>query len=372
MAKPLIKWPGGKAGEIDRFRCLIPEFDRYVEPFFGGGALYFNLSPKSAAINDISASLMSFYSLVKQQDPMLHSLLISYNTSFTDILKLCEAYFNDIYDIYNSRRLEAQGQYGSIAINSLEDLTDNLLSHAGSLKTIVRDYDAFRLHLVKSAEDKMKRIIRNPASKNYTLSELKDNLITGFASGFYMYFRSVFNDIGRSAIKYDDAYKAANFYFIREYCYGSMFRYNKKGEFNIPYGGMSYNRKNFLAKIDYLFSSEVGSLLSGARLYSMDFEDFLNEIRLTDRDFIFLDPPYDTDFSDYEGQKFDKADQRRLADYLRGMRARFILVIKNTEYIYDLYRKDFRILSFDNRYTYNVRSRNNRSVRHLIITNIPD
>jgi DNA adenine methylase len=369
MAKPLIKWPGGKAGEIEKFRHLIPEYDRYVEPFFGGGALYFCLAPKSAAINDISSSLMNFYRLVKQQDMGLHDLLVSYSTSFTDILTLCEVYYNDIYGIYYALR---SGVRSAAAEKGLEDFTADLVRHLRSLTAIVRDYDAFRLHLAKAAKDKMNRIIKNPGSKNYTCKDLKDNLITGFASGFYMYFRAVFNDISQSGSKYDDAYKAANFYFIREYCYGSMFRYSKKSGFNIPYGGISYNKKNFLAKIDYLFSSEVSELLSGAQLYNMDFEDFLNKINLTDRDFLFLDPPYDTDFSDYEGHKFDRADQKRLADYLRSVKARFILVIKNTDYIYDLYRRDFRILSFDNRYTYNVRSRNNRVVKHLIITNISD
>mgnify|MGYP000541494504 FL=1 len=37
---PLIKWPGGKSREIDKIKPLIPEHKRYVEPFFGGGALF--------------------------------------------------------------------------------------------------------------------------------------------------------------------------------------------------------------------------------------------------------------------------------------------------------------------------------------------
>ena len=35
--KTLIKWPGGKAHEIKYIENLIPEYDRYIEPFFGGG-----------------------------------------------------------------------------------------------------------------------------------------------------------------------------------------------------------------------------------------------------------------------------------------------------------------------------------------------
>ena len=48
--KPIIKWPGGKSGEIQKIHDLIPPFDRYIEPFFGGGALFFHLMPPRAAV----------------------------------------------------------------------------------------------------------------------------------------------------------------------------------------------------------------------------------------------------------------------------------------------------------------------------------
>ena len=60
----------------------------------------------------------------------------------------------------------------------------------------------------------------------------------------------------------------------------------------------------------------------------------------------------------------------RLAQFLQGTPARFILVIKNTQFIHDLYAGQFQILNFDKRYAYNVRSRNRRDTEHLIITNI--
>ena len=63
--RPIIKWPGGKSGEIEKILPLIPAYDRYIEPFFGGGALFFHLKPSRAAVNDISADLMEFYRLVR-------------------------------------------------------------------------------------------------------------------------------------------------------------------------------------------------------------------------------------------------------------------------------------------------------------------
>ncbi|KKL45072.1 hypothetical protein LCGC14_2359360, partial [marine sediment metagenome] len=61
--KPLIKWAGGKSGEIKHIEKIIPKFDRYIEPFFGGGAVFFDLEPKEAVINDVSGELMTFYKL---------------------------------------------------------------------------------------------------------------------------------------------------------------------------------------------------------------------------------------------------------------------------------------------------------------------
>jgi DNA adenine methylase len=64
--KPLVKYRGGKSKEIPHFEKHIPQFDgRYIEPFFGGGALFFYLEPKKAIINDINSKLMAFYNGVK-------------------------------------------------------------------------------------------------------------------------------------------------------------------------------------------------------------------------------------------------------------------------------------------------------------------
>jgi DNA adenine methylase len=223
--------------------------------------------------------------------------------------------------------------------------------------------------LEKMASDKLSRTVANHAKKPFSDEDLRENLITGFMSGYYMYFRKVYNDLALGRTEASDGYKAANFYFIREYCYGSMFRYNGDGEFNIPYGGMSYNRKDLDAKIHHMFSREVRKLFQNTRLCTRDFEEFFHEIEPEEGDFIFLDPPYDTEFSDYEGRPFGKPDQARLADALKATPAKILLIIKNTEYIRSLYEKDFYIHSFDKQYTYNVRSRNQRDVEHLVITN---
>lgn len=60
--KPIIKYRGGKSKEIANIMWHIPRFTGlYVEPFFGGGALFFHLEPQRAIINDINVKLMDFY-----------------------------------------------------------------------------------------------------------------------------------------------------------------------------------------------------------------------------------------------------------------------------------------------------------------------
>lgn len=70
--KPLVKYRGGKAREIPAIMPHIPYVKgRYVEPFFGGGALYFYLAPRKAIINDINEKLISFYRGVRDDFPSL-------------------------------------------------------------------------------------------------------------------------------------------------------------------------------------------------------------------------------------------------------------------------------------------------------------
>ena len=60
--KPFVKWAGGKRQIIDKLKKYVPEeFNTYYEPFIGGGALLFELSPRRAVINDSNEELMNVY-----------------------------------------------------------------------------------------------------------------------------------------------------------------------------------------------------------------------------------------------------------------------------------------------------------------------
>lgn len=63
--KPFVKWAGGKRQVINELKKYVPnEFDTYYEPFIGGGALLFELSPKKAVINDSNRELMNVYEVL--------------------------------------------------------------------------------------------------------------------------------------------------------------------------------------------------------------------------------------------------------------------------------------------------------------------
>lgn len=366
ITNTLIKWPGGKAREIKYIEHLIPEYARYIEPFFGGGAMFFHLKPSSAIINDISSDLIDFYTLAKLQSPVFKNTLTAYSSLFEELIQSCEDKYNELLEMYYCIK---NGNFEQSRlhhfVNEIFGILDNDI-----IDTLILDDLSFKNQLYSNALDKMKRTVKNEIKAPFNRKDLQENLITGFTSGTYMYFRDIYNDIhlGRNC-SLSNEYRVANFYFIREYCYGSMFRYNRKGEFNIPYGGMSYNRKDFNAKINEIFCQETQKLFSATDIHCQDFEEFLSSVELTENDFMFLDPPYDTDFSDYEGRDFTREDQRRLAEVLKKTKAKFILIIKNTDFIYSLYNGFFDILCFDKTYTYNVRSRNERNVEHLIISN---
>src|SRR3954467_10940561 len=81
--RPIIKWTGGKYEEFSMFSAFIPVFDRYFEPFFGGGGAFFALQPSAEAfLNDKSTDLVKFYSLIHSQ--ALHTELSKYATAWEE------------------------------------------------------------------------------------------------------------------------------------------------------------------------------------------------------------------------------------------------------------------------------------------------
>ena len=367
----LIKWPGGKTKEYPYIKDLIPAFDRYVEPFFGGGAIFFQLQPNEAIINDVCTELTDFYSLLKdgKERDEFKKEVYDYVDNWEKIPKYISIFENKIVTLYEKYKNE------EITKQELSELMTIIIE-----KEEDRFNGLFHISFCLEEQNLLKQITANLISKIIRTREierkrgklpdgdLQKNIETAFRSGFYMHFRDVMNFNG-AKYKINLPKKIANYYFIREFCYGSMFRFNKSGNFNIPYGGIAYNTKDFRGKVDYIFSDEVQKLFKDTDIKNHDFEMIFNEYNFTKNDFIFLDPPYDTDFSDYEKKSFNKQDQERLAQCLYATEAHFILIIKDTPFISNLYenKKGIQIDRFEKTYLYNVKGRNNRDVEHQIL-----
>jgi DNA adenine methylase len=222
-----------------------------------------------------------------------------------------------------------------------------------------------------SLKDKVKRIknIEEKENIKFSIEELREHIETAFQSTLYFYCRKIYNN----EIKKDTdlPWYIAHWLFVREFCYSSMFRFSKSGKFNVPYGGISYNKKDLSNKIERLLDSKLITLLENTDINNLDFEDLFKKYKYFHKDdFMFLDPPYDTEFSQYNKEKdFDKEEQIRLRDSLLKVNCKIMIVIKETDFILSLYEKDFNIQKFDKKYATNMRNRNNQEVVHLIITN---
>ncbi len=64
--RPFLKWAGGKRWIVDREEFQIPEYSgRYIEPFLGGGAVFFHHRPESALLSDINFRLIETYVAIR-------------------------------------------------------------------------------------------------------------------------------------------------------------------------------------------------------------------------------------------------------------------------------------------------------------------
>ena len=74
--QPFTKWTGGKRKLLPKLKELLPvDYNNYYEPFIGGGALFFELAPKNATINDFNEELINCYIQIKNNPKELIEVL---------------------------------------------------------------------------------------------------------------------------------------------------------------------------------------------------------------------------------------------------------------------------------------------------------
>ena len=257
--KPLIKWSGGKSDEIKMFEKYFPKhYDKYIEPFVGGGSVYFYLNPTNAIISDVHTELIDLYKSIGNGQGQ------------------------EIYDF-------------------MEKTPNN----------------------------------------EETYYKIRDEMIIN-------------NQVD----------SAKRFYYQRKTCFRGMLRYNKNGKFNIPFG--RYKTINY----SEIINKQYETLLSRTKILNKGF-DYIFENYDDENNFMFLDPPYDSEFTDYGYCQFGKEEQKKLALLFKNTKIKCLMVIGKTKFIEELY-SGYIVGEYDKKYRfklYDNRIGDEINTKHLIIKN---
>lgn len=271
--KTFVKWAGGKRQILDKLIKYVPEdFNTYYEPFVGGGALFFELSPKNAVINDSNEELINVFRCIKDEEKLT---------------KMC-----------------------------------NELNH----------------HEANHSEE------------------------------YYYKIRNIDRDKNKFN-KLSDYKRAARTIYLNKACFNGLYRVNSKGEFNVPFGKKlkvnTYEGQNIGIIHAYLNFNNI-------KILSIDFEEAVKDAK--EGDFIYFDPPYDSDtstFNSYTEDGFSKDEQIRLSNVFKNLSDRGCYVMlsnHNTVLINELY-KDFYIHKITAKRNINSNGKKRGKVEEVIITN---
>ncbi|HEY5436126.1 MAG TPA: DNA adenine methylase [Candidatus Limnocylindrales bacterium] len=359
---PFLKWPGGKSQELPAIAAVAPDLaGRLIDPFVGGGSVLLATPTEVPAwANDACPELIALFVAGARRDVEVLGAITGVAGAWDGLGTLGGLY---------------EGLARAFPAGTGADVRGELDAHRVALRAVSDDAGpgAADLFLGRVAGELLAkfgrmRAVQTKLGRDLSRPDLLANIEGSIRSSLYMALRARYN--GARLAGRLDSLRLADFFFLREFTYAAMFRFNGKGEFNVPYGGVSYNRKSLRPKADVLFGDATRERLASTTFRSGDFEPFLEAAAVTADDFVFVDPPYDSDFSDYDNRAFGACDQVRLRDVLASLPARVMVVMKDTPAIRELYPPDrWYVLQADKTYLWTIKSRNDRGATHLTITN---
>jgi len=141
---------------------------------------------------------------------------------------------------------------------------------------------------------------------------------------FYAH-RDRFNELLRQR-KHKTKEAASLFYYLNRTGYNGLCRFNSSGEFNVPFG--RYNTIQYRTSF-----TEYKALFHSWNFANVSFD----EVALEVDDFVYADPPYDVEFTEYSRGGFGWAEQVRTAEWLAGHRGPVVLSNQATDRIINLY-----------------------------------
>ena len=239
IAKPILKWAGGKQQLWNEIARHIPKnYNKYIEPFAGGCAIFFGIQPEIAILSDTNPDLINLY---------------------------------------------------EVARDNVNDLID-------CLRNFVNEEEFY--YAVRSQETK---------------------LLTNVE-------------------------RAARIVYLNKTCFNGLYRVNKKGQFNVPFG--RYKNPTIC---DETALRAASNALEGKTIILGDYLEVLNQYAEPE-DLIYLDPPYlpistFSDFKRYTKERFYEEDHVKLANEvhrLYELGCTVVLTNSNNPLVYELYR-DYKI-----------------------------
>jgi DNA adenine methylase len=188
-------------------------------------------------------------------------------------------------------------------------------------------------------------------------------------SEYYYWLRNLDRD--SSFTKLTKVERASRIIFLNKTCYNGLFRVNRQGQFNVPYG--DYKNPTIIVEVviravsSYLNDNDI-------EISSTDFAVAVSAARKGD--FVYLDPPYDplTDtasFTGYNLNKFDKAEQHRLKavfDELTQRQCHVLLSNSATKFISELY-KSYKVIPVEASRNINSVGAGRGKIHELLISN---
>ena len=294
FAKPFLKWAGGKGQLLADIDKRLPdgiksgEIETYVEPFVGGGAVFFHIAQtcdkiKRFYLYDINEDLIRCYNFIKENvDAIVAELEI------------------------------LQGAF-----------------------------------FAKRTSDSRKH--------------------------FYLSVREKFN---LEKVSHFGFATAAKLIFLNKTCYNGLYRVNRKGEFNVPFGG--YKKPTICDSHNLL---NVSRVLQKAKIICGDFES--SDKYITRKTFVYFDPPYrplspTASFTSYSKDNFTEKDQIRLAEFCKLLDRKgseFLLSNSDpknedpTDHFFEDHYQGFSIEKVKAARPINCRASGRGQINELLITN---
>lgn len=149
--RPVVKWSGSKRSQAPFIYSISPKFERYYEPFVGGGSVAYMLKPEVGFCGDICEPLIDLWNTIKE-DP--EALAESYEANWVKLQRIGPSHFYSVRENFNRKRdaeslmfLSRTCVNGLIRFNSKGEFNNSFhLSRPGikpsTLANIIRDWSA--------------------------------------------------------------------------------------------------------------------------------------------------------------------------------------------------------------------------------------